>query len=91
MPVLRRIDDVLEGAPVVVGDRVVTPVARRRGWVIGARRGALFSLEARPHAMRIDSEGTSRLVRVPDWYRYASIAVALLATLVLVRRWRKPI
>ena len=89
IPVLRRINDVVEGEPVMVGDRVVTPVARRRGWVLATGRGAVFRINAVPHSVTVDTDGASRVVRITNWKQYVSLAGMLFVALVLVRARRR--
>jgi hypothetical protein len=88
MPGVRRVDDVVAGTPFTVGDRVVTPVARRRGWVVGARNGAVFSLQARPQSVTVESPAGSQVVPFPNRHRYVMLAVWSLAALLVIRVWR---
>ena len=88
-PVVRRIDDTIEGASLVVGNRVVTPVARRRGWVLGTPNGMFFSLGTRSHGVVVESEGDARLVRMRNWTGYITLGLACVAVLLAARRPRE--
>lgn len=58
--ILRRVDDVVAGSPIVAGARVVTPRARRRGWVVGGRSWVVFRVSVRPQSVAVDDNERRR-------------------------------
>jgi hypothetical protein len=62
---LRRVDDVLAGSPIVAGERVVTPRVRRRGWVVGGRSWVVFRVSVRPQSVTVDDNERRRTTVMP--------------------------
>lgn len=89
---LRRIDDVLPGSPVVVGERVVTPLARRTGWVVGGRGWVLFRVAVRPESVAVDDHEHRRTAVTPvrGWQRHLTLAIVAITALLVLRTRRRP-
>jgi hypothetical protein len=90
-PLLRRIDDVVPGEPVEIGSRVVTPHARRTGWVLQTQLGAVFRIATRPHSLAIqDVDGEpARVMPVRDRQRQLMFALWFVAFVLIAHMRRR--
>ncbi|MGH7358744.1 MAG: hypothetical protein ACRDWD_01325 [Acidimicrobiia bacterium] len=91
LPVVRRVDEVVTGAPVQVGNRLVTPQARRTGWAVGGRNWVFFRLADRPLTVTVDDRESGRTTVVPVHRRQQHVLLAMLALalLFLAHIWRR--
>jgi hypothetical protein len=82
--ILRRVDDVLAGSPIVAGERVVTPRARRRGWVVGGRSWVVFRVSVRPQSVAVADHERRRTTVIPVRAVHPLIVLVAVALAVLL-------
>jgi hypothetical protein len=80
----------VRGDPVFIGDRTVTPIARRRGVRVRIGPGGVFGLYDRAAALEIESpEGERRVLTIPDRELQIRLLVAAIVALALIIQRRR--